>query len=577
MQNAKLSVQKLGLDSSTKILQKIYLGGFCLLALVLFYCQIIKGNYYLQRAKNNYVKVIPLRAVRGSIFDCNGTRLAYDKAIFNISVIPYQIKNKKDALFEKLSDFLNYDLRLIHKNYDKNLKSLFCPADILIDIGKTISLQLKEKFKDTIAINPQPQRHYPYPYQFAHLLGYVKEASAFYEKLKKYGYSPLERAGFLGIEQYYDTYLKGKDGGSLIEVDVKGKMVGFLGQQATKKGKDIYLTVDSRVQEVAAKSLGNNKGTIMLMNSQNGKIISLYSYPSFNPNYFVKGKNINKFLTGKNSPLINRAIQATYPAGSTFKPLLGVAALEEKSITPFTTFICNGKLKIGNTSFNCWSTHKRQNLYEAIAHSCNVYFYNVGRILGPDLISKWAKRFGLDSSTGIDLPYEKKGFVPTKKWKQKVLKDKWFTGDTLNFSIGQGFMETTPLAITTALNIFASNGYLITPYILKQVDDVSSGLTAKTHSGITDENIKTIKNGLRRVVTDEKGTAHILKELNLRIFGKTGTAQTRGKSHGWFIGFFPYKKPKYTICVFMENGGSSHEAVMVTYTFLNEIKQRGFL
>jgi len=579
MRKYKFSIKKFNLQFSIELLQKIFLAGFILLALCLGYYQIIKGEYYSQRAKNNYIRVIPQLAMRGSILDRNGRILSYDRAIFNISVIPYQIRDKSDALFKDLSKFLNCDLELIYKNYNRNkgFKSLFSPVDIITDIDKKEALKLKEKFGNSILINPQPQRFYPYSAQFAHLVGYVQKATSLYEKLKKYGYSPLERVGLSGIEQQYDAYLKGEDGGDLIEVNAQGKIVGFLGKRMPKKGKDVQLSVDSRIQKEAGNALSGRRGTIILMDSNSGEIIALYSSPSFDPNYFVEGKNINKYLKNKNSPLLNRAIQAVYPLGSTFKPLLAVAALEAEKIKPEKTFMCSGALAKGNTQFRCSSTHYEEDLYQAITHSCNVYFYNVGLISGPNTIAKWAKKFGLDSLTGVDLPHEKKGFVPDPKWKQKVLKQNWFAGDTLNMSIGQGYLESTPLEVTVAINAIANGGYLVRPQILKKVGNIPSDGPSLTPLGICDKNLNVIKKALRDVVSRDDGTAKILKNLNLQIAGKTGTAQTKGRAHGWFVGFFPYKNPKYTVCIFLEKGGSSHQALKVLYNFLAQIKKKGLL
>ncbi|MCK5494030.1 MAG: penicillin-binding protein 2, partial [Candidatus Omnitrophica bacterium] len=507
------------LNFSLGLLQKLYLLGFIILIGVLFNYQIVKGNYYSKRAKNNYVRVIPLRSMRGTIFDRNNIALAYDKAVFNISVIPYQIRNKKEELFNQLSEFLNYDLKLINKNYKKNTLSLFSPVNIIINIDKLSALRLKERFKDIILITTQPQRYYPYPYQSAHILGYVKEATSFYDKLKKYGYNPLERVGFFGVEQYYDAYLRGNDGGNLIEVDAKGRIVGFLGERIPLKGKNVHLTIDNRIQQIAKDSMGDKKGAIIFMDSDSGELLALFSYPSFDSNAFITGKNTGKFLTDKNCPLINRAIQSTYPIGSIFKPIISISALEEKKITPSTTFNCTGKLTLGSTKFGCWSVHHDENLYEALAHSCNVYFYKVGLILGQKTISKWSKKFKLDSLTGIDLPYEKKGLSPNANWKQKKLKKSWYTGDTVNLSIGQGYMLATPLEATVAINAIGNNGYFVIPSILKGVEQVDSSLSSKTYSGISEKNIKIVKQGMRMTVSTKNGTAKMLKPLNLNIAG----------------------------------------------------------
>ncbi len=558
-------------------IKKVYLAGFCLLILALFFYQIINGNYYRQRAQNNYVRLIPQAAIRGSIFDRKANLLAYDRAIFNISIIPQEIKKAKSSLFESLAEFLNYDLSLIKKNYQENFKNPFSPVNIILDVDKATALRLKAEFRDLILINSQPQRYYPYAQNFAHLIGYVKEATSHYEQLKKYGYQPLERVGFLGLEQYYNAYLRGEDGGDLIEVDARGRVVGFLGQRHPEKGADIYLTVDSQIQNLGFEVLGKQKGVIILMDSLTGEVISLCSSPSFNPNNFTKGEDVARFLNNRHSPLINRALQATYPIGSTFKPLAALAALEEGAVSPAKTFLCTGKVKIGLSEFGCWDIHNVQNLYPALAHSCNSYFYNLGLNLGPNALSRWAKKFGLDSLTGIDLPYEKNGFVPTLRWKKKTLKQNWFIGDTLNFSIGQGFLEATPLEAVVAINVFASDGYLVKPYILKKVNQTPSGLVSKTYLKGHKKNFQAVKRGLRGAVGDATGTAELLNTLGLDMSGKTGTAQNNRAPHGWFVGYFPYKDTKYTICVFLENGGSSYEALKVTYKFLKKIKESDLL
>jgi len=520
---------------------------------------------------------MPIAAIRGSIYDRNGIILAKDKPIFNISVLPYQIHSQKEELFEQISSFLQLDYETLNDNYKKNTEGLFSPADIIIDIDKKTAIALKDRFGEYLVISPKPRRHYPYTDRLSHAIGYVKDATSIPLDLKKYGYTSLERIGFLGIEQYYDAYLKGENGGNLIEVDARGKVVGFLGKRISQRGKDISLTIDINIQKEAASAMNKKKGTLIFMDSLDGEILALFSSPSFDPNNFIKGKNVKTILANKKSPLLNRAIQSVYPVGSVFKPLLAVAALSERKITPNKTFVCNGELHIGIAKFRCWNTHGPQNLHEALVNSCNVYFYNLGLILGPNAISDWARRFGLDSFTGIDLPYEKKGFIPSMRWKRNALKKSWFAGDTINFSIGQGFLNTTPLAITIAINAIANDGYLINPYILKAVDEIPSELSSKTSLGLNEEIINSVKSSLRQVVASEHGTAHILERLSLEIAGKTGTAQTSGKSHGWFIGFFPYKNPRYTICVFLENGGSSYQAAKVTFSFLNSLKNKGFI
>ncbi|MCK9615147.1 MAG: penicillin-binding transpeptidase domain-containing protein, partial [Candidatus Omnitrophica bacterium] len=431
------------------------------------------------------------------------------------------------------------------------------------------------KFKDEVSIDPQPQRHYDYPYETSHLLGYVKEAAAFSERLKKYGYSPNERIGISGIEQYYDDYLRGEDGGDLIEVNSSGRIIGFLGKRNSIRGKDIYLTVDSKMQQTAYQAISGKKGALIFMDSKDGEVFALVSYPSFDPNSFVKGKDeITKVFTDTNKPMQNRAIQSAFPLGSTFKPIVAIAGLEENKLKPSTTFICKGKLNIGKAEFECENVHDDENLYEALMHSCNVYFYNVGMLLGRQLMANYAEKLGLNSASGIDLPYEKKGTIPVSSLK---LRGRWYLGDTLNFSIGQGYTECSPIEIMLAINVFANGGFLVKPHLIKKIDNTEIAMPYSNKLNISAQNLTIVKNALKQVVESDEGTARLLKPLNLSIAGKTGTAQTSGRPHGWFVGFFPADAPKYTICVFLENGGSSYEALKVAYYFLEKLKEQQLL
>ncbi|MDD5194932.1 MAG: penicillin-binding protein 2 [Candidatus Omnitrophica bacterium] len=554
-------------------IRRVYLGGFLILIFTLFYYQVLKGSFFLERAQNNYVRVISLRSIRGTILDRNSTPLAVDKASFNIAVIPYQIEKQKNLLFSKLSKDLNYKTDVLTRNYRRRFSNLFSPVDIALDIDKATALKLKNKFNDAVVINPYPQRFYAYPYEFSHLIGYVKEAASFYENLKKYGYSPLERVGVAGMEKYYDAYLKGEDGGDLIEVNSKGKIVGFLGERKPIRGKDVQLTIDSRMQHIAYELLKDRRGVLILMNSNTGEILALVSSPSFDANNFIKGKNLDQFFSDPDRPLINRAIQSTYPLGSIFKPIVGLAALEEQKINPSTTFVCKGALNVGNAVFHCLGNHGDQNIYTALAHSCNIYFYNIARILGAEKLSDYARMFGLESLSGIDLPYEKKGSVPMPGKKPRH----WFLGDTLNLAIGQGYIECSPLEALIAINVFASGGYLVRPYLLEKVDNAKIAATQKTHLGLSQKNMDIIMTGLNGVVDADYGTARLLRDLDLKIAGKTGSAQAKRGAHGWFLGYFPQDSPKYTICVFLENAGSSTEAVKVTHEFLGRLKDEKIL
>ena len=562
----------------TKSILRLIRVGFFILIGSLFYLQIIKGDYFYQKAKNNYIRIVPQEAIRGAIFSADGERLAYDRAMFNIAVIPYQIKNTKDCLFKEIADFLNIKKEKLIKNYQKNWRGYFLPVNILTNVRKEEALRIKEKFGDKIFINISSLRFYPYSYAFSHILGYVKEAKVFYKDLKKYGYSRWERVGVRGVEKVYNDYLRGENGVTLLEVNSQGKITGFLGKTFPRKGKDIYLTIDARMQKIAYKVLGGKRGAIILMSPYSGRIFVCVSSPSFNLSDFIQGKNIRRFIKDSRFPLINRATSARYSPGSIFKPIVGIAGLEERLIDTSTYFNCSGRFRLGERTFSCWGIHGRENIIEAIKHSCNIYFYNLGLKLGVDKISFWARQFGLDKPTGIDIPSEKKGLIPSRSWKKRYRKGSWRAGDTLNFSIGQGYIEITPLEATVAISVFANGGYLVTPYLVEKIEEEGFPHQGERKLYLSPENIEIIRKGMIKAVEDEDGTAHFLKKLNLKIAGKTGTAQNpMGKPHGWFVGFFPYGRPRYSICVFLENGGSSFNALVVAYKFLLRLKEENLL
>jgi penicillin-binding protein 2 len=277
--------------------------------------------------------------------------------------------------------------------------------------------------------------------------------------------------------------------------------------------------------------------------------------------------------------MLNRAIGGLYPPGSVFKIVTAVSAIETKKITPHTSFNCQGNMRIGNRTFLCWSIHGIQDLIDAIIHSCNVYFYNLGLIVGPDILIRYAKEFSLGMKTQIDLPYEEDGNLPDRIQRRLTRKQKWYKGDTANFAIGQGELLVTPLQMIRLMASIANGGTLVKPYIAKYI------VTKKIHRPrifpklpFKKANLDLMRLALRQVVASSTGTAHLLEIDNLRVAGKTGTAQIeRGKSHSWFVGFCPVDKPKVVFCIFLEHGGSSQNAVIIARDLLRFMSSEGLL
>jgi penicillin-binding protein 2 len=318
------------------------------------------------------------------------------------------------------------------------------------------------------------------------------------------------------------------------------------------------------------------------MNPYSGEIIALASSPNFNPALFIKqDPAAGRILNNPDAPLVNRAISGLYPAGSMFKLVVATAALETNKINLATTFVCTGSTQVGREDFACWDTHGPQNVMQAIPHSCNVFFYKTGLLVGPQLIYDYALKLGLARPTAIDLPYEAGGFIPSPLWKRINKFKNWFNGDTANLAIGQGDVLVTPLQIARLMAVFANRGSLVTPYIVEAIDgqDISLYKSKSVRLAIKQTTLDSIRQALRNVVADSGGTGNILSNLPFTVAGKTGSAQSgRGQqAHGWFAGFFPYKNPKFVICTFLEHGGSGYMSCVVTKQILEEMAREGLI
>lgn len=555
---------------------------FVVLGLGMVNLEVIQGTRLRNLSEKNCIRLITQDGSRGRILDRQGEVIVDSYLSYNAMILP-QNEAELNKTFSRLTKVLGVDPDVLRAEYKKGFFAPFFPVPIArnIDIKKAVALEELKTDYSGIVVQPQPLRHYPYGRLACHVIGYLSEIDHWrLTKLADYGYNTKDIVGYTGIEEKYDYYLRQEEGALSVEVDHRGRFVRALGFKSPRNGKDIQLTLDLRIQKICEDSLEGRKGSIIVMDPYNGEILAMANRPNFNPSIFIKQvDSASRIFNNSDGALMNRAISGLYPPASVFKLVVASAALETGKISLGTTFNCPGWTYVGKRRFGCWDTHNQQNLIGAIAHSCDVFFYHTGIIIGAQAIRDYAVKFGLGRITGINLPYEAAGFVPDPIWRKIHKFTNWFDGDTANFSIGQGELLVTPIQMVRMMAVFANKGSLVTPYIVKSIDgqDVSMYLKRISRVPIKDITIDYIRRGLKGV-TAEGGTASILGALAVPVVGKTGSAQvSRGAAHGWFLGYFPGNKPEYVICVFLEHGGSGHAAAVVSRQIIDSMISEGLI
>ncbi len=545
---------------------KIYKGSVIIAVIILiswlFYLQIVKGSYYYNLSVNNYLRVLPLPGFRGNILDRFGREIAGNKLSFCVKILPDRIKNKQ-VIFQTISDDLGIDVVRLENNYRKGFRAMFQPVKVVENIPKDKAIALKEKYRKFpgVMITEEIKRFYPYGKLCCHVLGYLGQLSQQeLMELKPYGYRFSSLIGKAGVEKFYEAYLKGSDGGMVVKVDNRGRIKEILGIKPPSRGLDVYLTIDLDLQKKAEEILGEERGCIMVMDVNSGEILVMVSHPGFDPNAFLQLDNskIHHYLNSPSHPLYNRCIQANYPLGSIFKLVTATAGLETGILHEGSRFKCPGFFQFGGRKYRCWKKdgHGWQNMKEAITHSCNVYFYQAGLKLGWENIVTYAKMYGFGTRTGIDLPYENEGVLPTASWKRKATSQPWYPGDTINLSIGQGYLLVTPLQVLRFISAIANNGYLVTPHICKAISGESAVKVIRKPLSIKKSTLKFLRRAMFTVVNSPTGTGQLARLGTVKIAGKTATAQNpSGQPHAWFTGFAPYANPKIAFLFFVENGG----------------------
>lgn len=539
-----------------------------------FQLQIIKGDYWRSVADENRIRSYPIRPLRGIIYDKNKVPLAINVPKLDLVVVPADLtKNKEfNKIVQRLAQVLEKSGAEIEEKINEN-NALSYPIIIEENIEREKALLIESEFADipAISIRKDSRREYKNGPYFSHILGYLGKVGK--EEVISRNYFLDDYIGKDGVENKYEDLLRGTYGEQLVEVNNMGKVQKILATKEPIAGQDIILSIDAELQRKIYNTLKSKLDTLrtpkaaaIAIDPQNGKILALVSFPSFENNEFVQGLSpdiFNKIIQDKNEPLFNRAIMGTYPPGSTIKPLIASAVLEEGIISLNKQINCSGYIRLVDKynpnifwTYNDWKAHGATDIIKAIAESCNVYFYTVGggygdiKGLGIEKMGEYLNLFGWGQILGIDLPGEKSGFIPSPSWKKEVRNEEWYIGDTYNASIGQGDITVTPLQLAMATVAIANGGKVFEPHLL---DNKESKIISQNF--IKPDFLEVVRRGMREAVVS--GTARFLYDLPIKAAGKTGTAQvSKTKApHSWFTVFAPYDNPQIVLTILIENGG----------------------
>jgi len=563
----------------------LILGGLVLLLLRAWQLQVVQGAYYSGLSDNNRLRVVEIPPPRGRIYDRKGAVLVNNVPAFNLYMVPGDMP-EPEAVITRLSGLLDFNAEALEARL-KEKRDPLRPVKIKEDLSMTEVARVEGHGLSLpgIKVEAEFKRHAPGGSLAAHLLGYVGEISQKQLELEQYqSVKGGDIIGQYGMEQSYDSLLRGKPGEKKIEVDVLGHERSVIHVVPPRRGDDIYLSLDLHLQEVAEAALGGRPGAIVAIDPNNGEVLAMVSHPAFDPNLLSKGvssKAWAKLLENKDRPLTNRVIHGQYPPGSIFKIILSVGLLASKLVTPEDEVQCKGFVRFGKRTFRDWKRggHGAVNLHRSLVESCDVYYYEMGRELGVNAIAKFAGLFGLGAQTGIDLAHEKKGLIPTKSWKEQALKEPWYPGETLSVSIGQGYVSATPLQLVSMIGALANDGFWYTPHLLKKRRDARTGLFTDAEPRTSRElpvpkaALQAVRTALAGVVSERHGTASKARSELVAIGGKTGTAQVVGRKgstfenataqfqdHAWFAAFAPVEQAKIAVVVLIEHGGHGGSA-----------------
>lgn len=526
----------------------------------IFQMQVIEGTIYAQRAQQTVQRVEPVFPQRGLIYDRHQDEpVATNRGSFALTVVPGDIPSDQlDGVLRELAALVDRDEVTMRNRIAGTRRGRFQPVEVATGLSVEQIASVAERLDRLPGISwySKPERFYPHGDLMANILGYVGDiTSQELQVLFNEGYTANSILGKSGIEQRYDMQLRGSDGQRFRSVDARGR---YIDQDARliepRGGNELVLTIDRHLQALATEALGARIGSVVVMQPHTGEVLAMVTYPRFDPNQFTGPdgpQNIRRLSLDQRAPFLNRPIQSAASPASTFKVVMNAAILGEQAFSPEETIMCTGSFRFGNRVFNDWLEfgHGRMNLGSALAQSCNIYYYTMGaNHLSVDQIIDYSFRLGLGTRTGIDLGGEVEGLVPSPAWKEQTLNQRWVGGDTVNMSIGQGYLQVTPLQMAVMTSTIVNGGTVYRPFVMQEIRDPDTGViieqnqpTAIRESGIAQDTLRTVREHLRQVLTE--GTAEVvITTAAVESAGKTGTGQIglEGQYHSWFVAYAPY-------------------------------------
>jgi penicillin-binding protein 2 len=564
----------------------IFVGlAFLLIFIRLWSLQVIKGSDLRQLSENNCIRLRENPADRGMLLDRHGNVLAHNRPSFEVSLIPEDLRANPEVLL-KAGAMLNMTRGEIEEKIKaQKRRTPFNPVKIKSDIdwNQLALLETNRVHLPGLVVDVRPRRAYDYGDFASHLIGYLGEVDENeMRQSREFPYRMGAQIGKYGVEYRWENDLRGSDGGQQIEVDALGREIRPLGVVEPFPGNNLVLTIDLELQKVAEEAYQGKTGALIAMDPKTGQILAMVSKPSFNPDIFARNilpEEWKSLVENPYHPLQNKGIQGQYPPGSVFKIITAIAGLESRTITPNTPFTCAGAFPYGNRDFRCWKEggHGSLSLHRAIVESCDIYFYQLGLKLGPDLIARYASEFGLGKVTGISLP-EKPGIVPSSSWKKKRHRTPWYSGETLSFSVGQGYLNATPLQLLVLISAVANGGKILLPQVAERIEDIYKNKLEEYPTvelervNVSGKTLQIIQEALKGAVNDPHGTGSACGLKEVKVAGKTGTAQViampedfkRGdlkriplkfRDHAWFVAYAPVEDPKISVVVLVEHGG----------------------